>query len=117
MIKFRYKRKESSSGTANTGTSVANAAATNTTNAIASNKNSNNNNDANVNNLNASTNPIGEHKSIDVKTAIDAKTNSLKRDVTPKAKIDEIKSVKTKSVSDDEYLADCIRAVVVSATI
>lgn len=115
MIKFRYKRKESSSGTANAVPSGATVAAT--TNANVINKNNENNNDVNVSNLNASNNSIGDHKSNDAKTGVDTKTNSLKRDVTPKARIDENKSGKMSSVSDDEYLADCIRAVVVSETI
>lgn len=113
MIKFRYKRKESSSGTAIAGPAGTTVAAT--TNANVNDKNNENNNDVNISNLNASNNnSIGDHKSNDAKTSVDTKTNSLKRDMTPKAKIDENKSGKTKSVSDDEYLSDCIRAVVVS---
>lgn len=110
MIKFRYKRKESSSSATNAGAAATVAA---TTNATANTTiNTNNNNKANVNNLNTLNNG-SEHKSNDAKT-IDTNTNSLKREMTPKAKIDENKSAKTKGVSDDEYLADCIRAVVVS---
>lgn len=117
MIKFRYKRKESSGGTANATTAGSTVAASNGVNS----KKNENNNDANVNNLNTSNNSIGDHKLNDVKgtaaTTIDTKTNSLKRDTAPKAKIGENKSAKTKSISDDEYLADCIQAVVVSQSI
>lgn len=106
MIKFRYKRKEPASN------------ATNSSNCNSLTKNSSNNN----NNKNV------EIKSIESKN--DNKLNSLKRETKTAAatattatapskanKIDEIKlaqTIKTKTSSEQEYLEDCIRAVVVS---
>lgn len=51
---------------------------------------------------------VAENKTKEVKN--DAKTQSLKREMAPKTQIDE----KAKSISDEEYLAGCIKAVAVS---
>lgn len=51
---------------------------------------------------------VADSKAKEVKS--DPKTQSLKREMAPKTQIDE----KAKSISDEEYLAGCIKAVAVS---
>lgn len=72
-----------------------------------------NNNSNNVTNNNIVNKNNGEIKS-DNDSKIENKLNSLKRDGAIKSKVDEKKTVKTKTNSEQEYLEDCIRAVVVS---
>lgn len=56
---------------------------------------------------------IDENKSIDSKT--EAKSHSVKREMTTKPQVDENKNaVNVKCVSNNEYLMGCIKAVVVS---